>query len=104
MRSGRHVDRRRVGAGVQHRGDGSGDHGAGDDARAEAGATPSAVPAPSTCDPNYAGQCLKDGIGDYDCSGGTGNGPNYVYGTVRVVGGDPFRLDADSDGLGCERG
>jgi hypothetical protein len=66
--------------------------------------TPSAVPAPSTCDPNYAGQCLKDGIGDYDCSGGTGNGPNYVYGTVRVVGGDPFRLDADSDGLGCERG
>jgi hypothetical protein len=50
------------------------------------------------------GQCLKDGIGDYDCSSGSGNGPNYVYGTVRVVGGDPFRLDADHDGLGCEDG
>jgi hypothetical protein len=65
---------------------------------------PSAAPAPSTCDPNYSGQCLKDGIGDYDCSSGSGNGPNYVYGTVRVLGSDPFGLDADDDGLGCERG
>ena len=65
---------------------------------------PAPKPAPSTCDPNYAGQCLKDGIGDYDCSSGSGNGPNYVYGTVRVVGADPFRLDADHDGLGCEKG
>ena len=61
-------------------------------------------PAPSTCDPNYTGQCLKDGIGDYDCSSGSGNGPNYVYGTVRVVGSDPFGLDRDNDGLGCEDG
>lgn len=65
---------------------------------------PKPPPAPSTCDPNYAGQCLKDGIGDYDCSSGSGNGPNYVYGTVRVVGSDPFRLDADHDGIGCEKG
>ena len=65
---------------------------------------PKPAPAPSTCDPNYAGQCLKDGIGDYDCSGGSGNGPNYVYGTVRVVGSDPFALDRDKDGLGCEDG
>ena len=65
---------------------------------------PKPAPAPSTCDPNYAGQCLKDGIGDYDCSGGSGNGPNYVYGTVRVVGSDPFGLDRDDDGLGCEDG
>jgi hypothetical protein len=35
---------------------------------------------------------------------GSGNGPNYVYGTVRVVGGDPFGLDRDNDGLGCEDG
>jgi hypothetical protein len=62
------------------------------------------APAPSTCDPNYSGQCLKDGIGDYDCSSGSGNGPNYVYGTVRVVGSDPFGLDRDGDGLGCENG
>jgi hypothetical protein len=65
---------------------------------------PKPAPAPSTCDPNYAGQCLKDGIGDYDCSSGSGNGPNYVYGTVRVVGSDPFGLDRDDDGLGCEDG
>ena len=65
---------------------------------------PKPAPAPSTCDPNYAGQCLKDGIGDYDCSSGSGNGPNYVYGTVRVVGSDPFGLDHDHDGLGCEDG
>ena len=37
-------------------------------------------------------------------AGGSGNGPNYVYVTVRVVGSDPFRLDADHDGLGCEEG
>ena len=65
---------------------------------------PKPAPAPSTCDPNYAGQCLKDGIGDYDCSSGSGNGPNSVYGTVRVVGSDPFGLDRDNDGLGCEDG
>lgn len=55
------------------------------------------------CHPNYKGACLKPNAGDYDCAGGSGNGPNYVRGPVRVVGGkDPFRLDADRDGLGCE--
>ena len=48
------------------------------------------------------GQCLKDGIGDYDCASGSGNGPNYVYVTVRVIGSDPFGLDANHNGLGCE--
>jgi hypothetical protein len=45
-----------------------------------------------------------DGAGDYDCAGGTGNGPNYVDGPVRVVnpGQDPFDLDRDNDGEGCE--
>ncbi len=65
---------------------------------------PTAAPAPSTCDPSYRGQCLKDGIGDYDCSSGRGDGPNYVYGTVQVVGSDPFDLDRDNDGIGCEKG
>ena len=27
---------------------------------------------------------------------------HHVYGTVRVVGSDPFGLDADNDGVGCE--
>lgn len=54
------------------------------------------------CHPNYKGACLKINAGDYDCAGGSGNGPNYVRGPVRVVGKDPFRLDADRDGIGCE--
>jgi hypothetical protein len=56
----------------------------------------------SECDPNYEGECLKDGIGDYDCAGGSGNGPNYVYSEVRVVGMDVFGLDANGNGIGCE--
>lgn len=50
------------------------------------------------------GVCLHDGIGDYDCAGGKGNGPNYVSGPIEVVGSDPFGLDADHDGIGCEHG
>jgi hypothetical protein len=63
---------------------------------------PTTAAAPANCDPSYVGQCLHDGIGDYDCAGGSGNGPNYVSGPVRVVGSDPFGLDADGDGTGCE--
>ena len=39
---------------------------------------------------------------DYDCAGGSGNGPEYVPGPVRVVGPDDYELDADGDGVGCE--
>lgn len=46
--------------------------------------------------------CLKYDVGDYDCADGTGNGPNYVYWQLRVVGPDEFGLDDDLDGLGCE--
>ena len=59
---------------------------------------------PSDCDPSYPIVCLHDGIGDYDCAGGKGNGPNYVSGPVTVTGSDPFGLDADHDGIGCESG
>lgn len=38
---------------------------------------------------------------DYDCAGGTGDGPKYT-GTVRVKGSDPYDLDSDNDGYGCE--
>jgi hypothetical protein len=54
-----------------------------------------------SCHPSYKGACLKQNAGDYDCAGGSGNGPNYV-GTVRVVGYDEFDLDRDGDGIGCE--
>jgi hypothetical protein len=64
-------------------------------------APPPTAPA-RNCHPSYEGDCLKVGIGDYDCAGGSGNGPNYVAGTVRVVGPDEFDLDRDGDGWGCE--
>lgn len=54
----------------------------------------------SNCNANYAGACL-DKPGDYDCAGGSGNGPNYT-GVVRVVGIDVYDLDRDNDGIGCE--
>jgi hypothetical protein len=54
------------------------------------------------CDPNYKGRCLKPNVSDYDCAGGSGNGPYYVRGPVRVVGNDHYRLDSDRDGIGCE--
>jgi hypothetical protein len=56
---------------------------------------------PKKCHPSYKGACLDPKASDYDCLGGSGNGPKYT-GKVRVVGPDPFRLDADGDGWGCE--
>jgi len=53
------------------------------------------------CHPSYRGACLKPFAADYDCRGGSGNGPYYT-GRVRVVGPDEFGLDADGDGIGCE--
>jgi hypothetical protein len=53
------------------------------------------------CDPNYAGACLDPSSPDYDCAGGSGDGPDYT-GPVQVVGSDPFGLDADGDGYACE--
>ncbi len=54
------------------------------------------------CDPAYPDVCLEDGIGDYDCAGGSEDGPNYVTGPIRVLAGDPFHLDNDHNGIGCE--
>lgn len=53
------------------------------------------------CHPSYQGACLNPNASDYDCRGGTGNGPLYT-GRVRVVGPDIFGLDRDGDGIGCE--
>lgn len=52
------------------------------------------------CHPSYSG-CLDVNASDYDCVGGSGNGPKYT-GRVRVIGPDVFRLDDDRDGWGCE--
>jgi hypothetical protein len=56
----------------------------------------------ATCDPNYQGACLDPNASDYDCAGGSGDGPKYVQGPVTVVDDDHYRLDADGDGVGCE--
>lgn len=55
----------------------------------------------SNCHPSYQGACLDPRASDYDCAGGSGNGPKYT-GPVRVVGYDEYDLDRDNDGWGCE--
>jgi hypothetical protein len=55
----------------------------------------------SGCDPNYTG-CVPI-ASDVDCAGGSGNGPAYVEGPVEVIGVDIYGLDADNDGIGCEK-
>lgn len=57
-------------------------------------------PTSSSCDPNYSG-CVPI-ASDVDCAGGSGNGPAYVAGPVRVIGYDIYGLDRDGDGYGCE--
>jgi hypothetical protein len=52
------------------------------------------------CDPNYD-PCVPIAR-DVDCAGGTGDGPAYVRGPVRVVRRDIYDLDRDNDGIGCE--
>jgi PASTA domain len=65
-------------------------------------------PPPTTpsrsCDPSYPDVCLDPNAVDYDCAGGSGDGPKYVEGPIRVRPPDPFDLDSDGDGWGCERG
>lgn len=51
------------------------------------------------CTAGYS-PCLPP-ASDYDCIGGTGDGPKYT-GRVTVTGSDPYGLDADNDGIGCE--
>ena len=56
----------------------------------------------SNCTPGYS-PCIPQGS-DVDCFGGSGNGPRYTRPgvTYSVTGSDPYALDADNDGLGCE--
>jgi hypothetical protein len=37
-----------------------------------------------------------------DCAGGSGDGPVYVRGPIRVIGRDIYRLDSDHDGIACD--
>src|SRR5687768_13211752 len=60
---------------------------------------PHVDPPPINCQ-GYS-PCLPPGP-DVDCAGGSGNGPRYVEGPVSVSGSDPYGLDNDGDGVGCE--
>jgi hypothetical protein len=60
---------------------------------------PPPSPPPTNCQ-GYS-PCLTPGP-DVDCAGGSGDGPRYVNGPVSVTGSDPYALDSDGDGVGCE--
>jgi hypothetical protein len=61
----------------------------------------SAAPVPPpNCNPNYS-PCVPN-ASDVDCEGGSGNGPAYVRGPVRVIGVDVYDLDRDGDRTGCD--
>lgn len=62
---------------------------------------PAPAPAPAGCDPNYSGQCVPI-ASDVDCAGGSGNGPAYTQGPVRIIGTDIYQLDRDGDGIACD--
>ena len=62
-------------------------------------------PQPSPdCTNGYSPCLIYHGGSDYDCYGGSGDGPYYTEpGIVYTVSGsDPYGLDADNDGYGCE--
>ena len=65
-------------------------------------APPPPTTTPAQCDPSYPDVCLDPAVEDYDCAGGSGNGPEYVEGPIRVRPPDPFDLDREGDGWGCE--
>jgi hypothetical protein len=57
-------------------------------------------PASDECAPGYSA-CLEPEATDYDCAD-EGNGPRFVESPLRVTGVDPFDLDPDHDGYGCD--
>jgi micrococcal nuclease len=61
---------------------------------------PAPQPSPPSTDCQGYDPCIGPGP-DVDCAGGSGNGPRYS-GPVRVYGSDPYGLDSDGDGHGCE--
>jgi hypothetical protein len=54
------------------------------------------------CHPSYPDKCLDPYAYDYDCLNGEGDGPLYVRGPLVVLPPDPFDLDRDGNGIGCE--
>jgi hypothetical protein len=52
------------------------------------------------CHPSYS-PCVPV-ASDVDCAGGSGNGPAFVDGPIRVTGPDEYDLDRDGDGIACD--
>jgi hypothetical protein len=64
---------------------------------------PTAASTNSDCHPSYKGTCIPPDVSDADCAGGSGNGPWFVQEkNISVVGPDPFDLDRDGNGVGCQ--
>jgi PASTA domain len=65
---------------------------------------PKPQPSPKPCTSGYSPCLVYHGGADYDCYGGSGDGPYYTEpGVVYTVSGsDPYGLDADNNGSGCE--
>ena len=61
---------------------------------------PVVAPPSQNCTAGYR-PCLTP-ASDYDCGGGSGDGPEYAYGPIYITGSDPYDLDADGDGVACE--
>jgi hypothetical protein len=64
-------------------------------------APPPPRPPSSNCTPGYD-PCIPDEGTDVDCEGGGADGPRYVEGPVYVTGSDPYDLDRDGNGVGCQ--
>ena len=64
---------------------------------------PNSTSPAGNCHPSYLDMCLAGDKGDYDCTGGYGNGLNYVQDPVTVLTSDRFDLDRDWDAIGCGR-
>lgn len=58
------------------------------------------APVASNCTTGYE-PCLAPAP-DYDCAGGSGDGPMYATGPIYVSGSDPYDLDSEGDGVACE--
>lgn len=54
----------------------------------------------TNCADGYS-PCLAP-MSDYDCAGGSGDGPGYATGPIKVTGSDPYDLDNDGDGIACD--
>lgn len=61
---------------------------------------PPPPPPAQNCASGYS-PCLPPAY-DYDCAGGSGDGPGYADGPIYVTGSDPYGLDRDGDGVACE--